>query len=88
MAKKVVIKIISNMVKIVLFILIVINFYILFEIKSDVSNISLYDIESNLDDVYSTIQNIESDINSIKDNIGDEYDYGTILYKLRIIEYK
>jgi len=139
MAKKVMINFISNMVKIVLFILIVINFYILFEIKndissietdvnvdlssleydvnsikdeissislydiesnindiysliqeieSDVSNISLYDIESNLDDVYSTIQNIESDINSIKDNIGGEYDYGTILYKLREIEDK
>lgn len=139
MAKKIIINLVKKLAKIILFILIIINFYILFEIKrdialietdvnvdlssleydinsikdeisnislyeiesnvndiysliqdieSDVNNINLYDIESNLDDIYSTIQNIESDVNSIKNNIGGEYDYGTILYKLREIEDK
>ena len=127
MAKKAIINLVKKIVKIILFILIIINFYILFEIKRDValtetdvnvdlssleynvnsikdeiSSISLYDIESNVSDIYyliqnfennleeilSIIQDIESDVNSIKDNIGGEYEFGSILYKLREIEEK
>ena len=120
MAKKINSNFLNSMFKITLLILLIINFYLLFNIKKDielietdvnidlssleddvdlikdeVSSISLYDIESNVSDIYyliqdfennldeiiSTIQDIESDVNSIKDNIGGEYDYGTILYK-------
>ena len=127
MAKKNNRNFLNSIFKITLLILLIINFYLLFNIKRDielietdvnidlssleddvdlikdeVSSISLYDIESNVSDIYfliqdfensldeiiSTIQDIESDVNSIKDNIGGEYDYGTILYKLREIEDK
>jgi len=44
------------------------------------------DIYSKLDDIEYSMSNIESIVNDIEDNIGDDYDYGTVLYKLREIE--
>lgn len=50
---------------------------------------SYYDIDdviSKLDDFESSISIIDSKVTNIEDSIGGEYDYGTVLYKLREID--